>query len=49
MLLLMLIAENSNIDKYYFRMCITSNQDLGEERLGGWLLGPGEQTDLAAS
>lgn len=35
--LLMLTAENSSIDKYYLRMCITSNQDLGEERLGGWL------------
>lgn len=49
MLLLVLIAENSNIDNYYLRVCITSNQFLGEERLDGWLCVPGEHKDLSTS
>lgn len=47
MLLLVLIAEN--IDNYCLRVCITSNQFLGEERLDGWLRVPGEHKDLSTS
>lgn len=34
---LVLIAQNSNIHKFYLKIYIASEHDLGEERLAGWM------------